>query len=139
MPVEIAKQRSQASVEASGAIRILRSAYQAEGLVRGLYRGFGTTISRELPFSIIQFPLWEYFKLHWFSTTGLPLTPAAVAACGALAGAIAAASTTPLDVVKTRVMLTEHQRCSTQHDLERSRPHIRGILKEIYRERGFRG
>lgn len=106
--------------------------------MRGLYRGFGTTIFREVPFSIIQFPLWEYLKLHWSGLTGLPLSPAAVAACGALAGAFAAALTTPLDVVKTRVMLAEHS-SSTAQQLSRRRTRIHDILTEIYRERGSRG
>ena len=32
--------------------------------VRGLYRGYFTTISREIPFSFIQYPVWEYFKVR---------------------------------------------------------------------------
>ncbi len=32
----------------------------------GLYRGYFATISREIPFSIIQFPLWEFFKVISF-------------------------------------------------------------------------
>lgn len=141
VPVEIAKQRSQASLEPSlGAIRILRSAYQAEGLVHGLYRGFGTTIFREIPFSIIQFPLWEYFKLHWSNTTGFSLSSAAVAVCGAVAGAIAAGITTPLDVIKTRVMLAEHHLSShTFPNSNYKRIEITQILTEIYRERGLQG
>ena len=36
---------------------------------------------------------------------GRNVTPAESAACGSISGAIAAAATTPLDVVKTRLML----------------------------------
>ena len=31
--------------------------------VIGLYRGFLVTLSRELPFALLQFPLWEYLKV----------------------------------------------------------------------------
>lgn len=30
---------------------------------RGFYRGYFTTVMREIPFSFIQYPLWEYFKV----------------------------------------------------------------------------
>lgn len=71
----------------------------------GLYRGFGITLIREIPFSIIQFPLYEQFKVTWSERQGLPVNPVQAAACGSFAGAIAAGLTTPLDVVKTRLML----------------------------------
>lgn len=92
VPVEIAKQRRQVAstkYQHIGATRILIQAYQTEGVFRGLYRGFGATVLREIPFAFIQYPLWEYFKLHWTDVTQLPLTFLSVAACGAAAGGIA--------------------------------------------------
>lgn len=92
VPVEIAKQRRQVQSirhKHISATNILVNAYQTEGVFRGLYRGFGATIFREIPFSFIQYPLWEYLKLHWTSFTNLPLTFVSVAVCGAFAGGIA--------------------------------------------------
>lgn len=92
VPVEIAKQRRQVQstqYQNISATKILVQAYQTEGIFRGLYRGFGATILREIPFAFIQYPLWEYFKLNWTSVTELPLTFLSVAACGAVAGGIA--------------------------------------------------
>lgn len=91
VPVEIAKQRRQVktSLYKSTATGILMEAYRTEGIKRGIYRGFGATILREIPFSFIQYPLWEYLKLHWTEFTGLPLTFVSVAMCGAIAGGIA--------------------------------------------------
>jgi solute carrier family 25 S-adenosylmethionine transporter 26 len=131
VPVEIAKQRRQILTlkPNTSAFQILYSAYKTEGIARGLYRGYGTTILREVPFSFIQFPLWEYFKLHWTDVTGTSLTPISVALCGAIAGGISAALTTPLDVLKTRVMLAE---AGTNRSLSR-------IFRSIYRERGLPG
>jgi solute carrier family 25 S-adenosylmethionine transporter 26 len=71
----------------------------------GLYRGYGITLFREIPFAVIQFPLYEKFKVWWGDQQGTPVSPWQAAACGSFSGAIAAAVTTPLDVLKTRLML----------------------------------
>ncbi|XP_055323478.1 S-adenosylmethionine mitochondrial carrier protein homolog [Sitodiplosis mosellana] len=134
VPVEIAKQRRQVQstqYRHVSASKILVQAYQTEGIFRGLYRGFGATILREIPFSFIQYPLWEYLKLHWTSVTHLPLTFVSVAVCGAIAGGIAAGVTTPLDVVKTRIML------ATRNGEKRKGVH--SILHGIYKENGIKG
>lgn len=92
VPVEIAKQRRQiqgSRYSNSSATKILLNAYKTEGIRRGLYRGFGATIFREIPFSFIQYPLWEYLKLHWTEFTDLKLTFVSVAICGAIAGGMA--------------------------------------------------
>lgn len=75
-------------------------------LTHGLYRGFGMTLFREIPFAMIQFPLYEQFKLSWQDVQhGTPVSPFQAAACGSLSGAIAGAITTPLDVLKTRTQV----------------------------------
>ena len=132
VPVEIAKQRRQALLVKSGvsSLEVLYQAFKQEGLFGGVYRGFGTTILREVPFSFIQFPLWEYLKLHFEPSTGLPLTPVSVAVCGAISGGIAACVTTPLDVIKTRIMLAEAGSKNVT---------IPKIVKSVYREKGVKG
>lgn len=131
VPVEIVKQRKQAMLVKKGttSFQILYQAFKGEGIRKGIYRGFGITIMREVPFSFIQFPLWEYLKTQWEPTTGLSLNPAFVALCGAISGGIAAGLTTPLDVLKTRIMLAESaQKVS-----------IFRIFKNIYRDNGIKG
>eukprot|EP00978_Attheya_sp_CCMP212_P041615 scaffold240658_cov55-Attheya_sp.AAC.1 len=73
----------------------------------GLYRGYGITLMREVPFALIQFPIYERLKVEWSVQRkgGQPTSPIEGAACGSVGGAIAAACTTPLDVMKTRLML----------------------------------
>jgi solute carrier family 25 S-adenosylmethionine transporter 26 len=71
----------------------------------GLYRGYGITLMREIPFAMIQFPLYEGGKVWWSELQGSPVNPVQAAACGSASGGFAAAITTPLDVVKTRLML----------------------------------
>jgi solute carrier family 25 S-adenosylmethionine transporter 26 len=62
-PTEIVKQRMQ-----TGMYKSIGEAFvgirSAEGLV-GFYRGYWSLIAREIPFSFIQFPLWEGLKVRW--------------------------------------------------------------------------
>lgn len=108
VPAEVIKQRAQASQHASSlsALRAILANTSGEGVFRGLYRGWSTTIMREIPFTIIQFPLYEYLKSVRAKQQGLPeVAPIEGAICGSFAGGVAAALTTPLDVIKTRLML----------------------------------
>jgi solute carrier family 25 S-adenosylmethionine transporter 26 len=88
----------------------------ASHIFGGLYRGYGITLMREVPFAFIQFPLYERFKLYWSNYLNseqnkhlnheeIQLSSAQAAICGSVSGGIAAAATTPLDVIKTRLMI----------------------------------
>ena len=108
VPVEVVKQRRQAGVLCSS-LAVAKKALKRDGLP-GLYRGGLATLAREVPFSLIQFPLWELFKAEVVKHEGRCTTPTESALCGALGGIVAAAMTTPLDVVKTRMMLNTDSR-----------------------------
>merc|ERR1712039_1013448 len=77
---------------------------KGEGM-KGFYTGYGSTICRGIPFSLIQFPLWEYLKRELERLRGQPASPWDAACCGSVAGSVSGILTTPLDVAKTRVML----------------------------------
>ncbi|CAN3372737.1 succinate/fumarate mitochondrial transporter [Diutina rugosa] len=121
VPAEVIKQRTQAGFTGATGKNTSWSNFlylvqnkSGEGVVRGLYRGWNTTIMREIPFTMIQFPLYEYLKREWqtrLHASGIdqPLSLARGAICGSVAGAVAAAATTPLDVIKTRIMLAPSQ------------------------------
>lgn len=64
------------------------------------------TVFREIPFTCIQFPLYEFFKNQWSLHKKRQTKPWEAALFGSVAGSIAAALTTPLDVLKTRIMLS---------------------------------
>lgn len=49
--------------------------------------------------------MYEFFKIRLGGTLGRPVDPHEAAVCGSVAGGIAACATTPLDVLKTRIML----------------------------------
>lgn len=62
VPIEIVKQKRQVSEVQYRAIDILMHAYKSDGFINGIYRGYGITIMRDIPFSMIQYPLWEFLK-----------------------------------------------------------------------------
>lgn len=114
VPAEVIKQRTQAGILGVGSKATSWSNFlylfqnkSGEGVIKGLYRGWNTTILREIPFTIIQFPLYEWLKKKWSAYEGDKLSLLKGATCGSIAGGIAAALTTPLDVVKTRIMLNK--------------------------------
>lgn len=128
VPVEVVKQRTQASHDASS-WRTFRNVLNVEGS-RGFYRGYWTTVAREIPFSFIQFPLWEFLKSMFSNPDSLLTWQAAV--CGAVAGGIAGGLTTPLDVAKTRIILAER----TSH---LAAGNMYAALKTVWHEKGLPG
>lgn len=131
VPTEVVKQRAQAGRHDGSSLSSLRHILSraATGGLRGvwleLYRGWGITVFREVPFTVIQFPLWEALKAFGrdrrertgrglfgdLRTQGVDEVGAAESAVyGSLAGAVAAGVTTPLDVLKTRIMLSTERR-----------------------------
>lgn len=104
VPTENVKQKMQAGLfQDTGST--LRSIISRQGYA-GFYTGYASTVAREVPFSMIQFPLWEAAKAEIGRRRGDgTVRPWESAAAGSASGAFAAALTTPLDVVKTRLML----------------------------------
>lgn len=99
----------------------------------GFYRGYFTTVLREIPFSFIQYPLWEFLKRKTCElrkcqtiSTGDSLI------CGAVAGAFAGLSTTPFDVAKTRIILAEKSD-------QASKGNLFYVWKEVYSKNGLKG
>ncbi|KAG2233285.1 hypothetical protein INT48_001597 [Thamnidium elegans] len=86
VPTEVIKQRMQIR-QFNTTFSAVSSVLRTEGLL-GFYRGFLSTVAREIPFtcSVVE--------------------PYEAALIGSLAGGIGAAITTPLDVCKTRIMLS---------------------------------
>ena len=115
VPTEVVKQRAQA-VQAPSSLAALRSILDLRrsvgfvGLWREMYRGWNITLMREVPFTMIQFPLWEGMK-EWRKTTRREpgISAGESGFFGSVAGAVAAGVTTPLDVLKTRMMLARER------------------------------
>ncbi|TPX07800.1 uncharacterized protein E0L32_010487 [Thyridium curvatum] len=143
VPTEVVKQRAQAGQFPSSAAALTsilqsRHALGLAGMFRELYRGWGITVVREVPFTVIQFPLWEGLKAwgrrrrrqqqgpHGQKGGGGDVGAAESALYGSVSGGVAAGLTTPLDVLKTRVMLSAEKRSAAS------------VVRDILREHGVR-
>lgn len=92
--------------------------------VRGLFTGFLPTVLEDVPDMAVKFAVYEMMRnLHSRLNGGRPANVAEDLVMGGVAGAAAAAATTPLDVVKTVMM------CSAS-----SRPTIVSAAAGIMRE-----
>ncbi|CCD25792.2 Pet8p NDAI_0G00160 [Naumovozyma dairenensis CBS 421] len=130
VPAEVIKQRTQVHKTNSSlqTLKIILRNENGDGIRKNLYRGWSTTIMREIPFTCIQFPLYEFLKKKWKEADASdgPLNPVKGAISGSIAGGVAAATTTPLDFLKTRLMLNKT-----------SIP-VRHLVQNIYRDEGFK-
>ncbi|XP_062160004.1 S-adenosylmethionine carrier 1, chloroplastic/mitochondrial-like isoform X2 [Alnus glutinosa] len=103
VPTEVVKQRMQTGQFASApdAVRLIVA---KEGF-KGLYVGYGSFLLRDLPFDAMQFCIYEQLRIGYRLAARRELNDPENAIIGAFAGAITGAVTTPLDVIKTRLMV----------------------------------
>lgn len=103
VPTEVVKQRMQTGQFASApdAVRLIIA---KEGF-KGLYAGYSSFLLRDLPFDAIQFCIYEQLRIGYKIAARRELNDPENAVIGAFAGAITGAITTPLDVLKTRLMV----------------------------------
>ncbi|KAI4325877.1 hypothetical protein MLD38_031241 [Melastoma candidum] len=103
VPTEVVKQRMQTGQfrSAPDAVRLIVA---KEGF-KGLYAGYGSFLLRDLPFDAIQFCIYEQLRIGYKIAARRELNDPENAVIGAFAGALTGAITTPLDVIKTRLMV----------------------------------
>ncbi|KAJ8251991.1 hypothetical protein COCON_G00213030 [Conger conger] len=89
-------------VKSPTAMQLTRDLLKSKGIA-GLYKGLGATLLRDVPFSIIYFPLFA--NLNNLGRRGAEGTaPFYVSfASGCIAGSTAAVAVNPVDVIKTRL------------------------------------
>ncbi|CAI0428647.1 unnamed protein product [Linum tenue] len=103
VPTEVVKTRMQMG-QFSSAPNAVRLIVSKEGF-KGLYAGYGSFLLRDLPFDAIQFCIYEQLRIGYKIAAQRDLNDAENAVIGAFAGAVTGAVTTPLDVIKTRLMI----------------------------------
>ncbi|KAF1944446.1 mitochondrial carrier protein-like protein [Clathrospora elynae] len=113
-PAEVIKQNAQMVSSASSSPNAtLQTLAKFRSNPLALWRGYTALAGRNLPFTAMQFPMFERLKLGIREyrdrkglTTGTIVESGWITALSAgSAGAVAAVITTPIDVVKTRIML----------------------------------
>ena len=94
--------------------------------VKGLYIGLKPTLARDILFSAIQLPIFEWIREELTKKGINPVFSATIG--GMTAACIAGFISCPLDVIKTRLMTQEMQREGPKQ-----------IIQEIYKDFGLKG
>ncbi|TFY75031.1 hypothetical protein EWM64_g8981 [Hericium alpestre] len=132
-PFDVIKQRMQVhESEFRSMFTCAKTVFRNEGL-SAFYVSYPTTLAMSVPFTAAQFTVYEQIKTI-MNPTG-EYSPGSHMIAGGVAGAVAAAITTPLDVAKT---LLQTRGTSTDREIR----HCRGMLhafKIIWQRDGFRG
>ncbi|KAI1651628.1 mitochondrial carrier [Daldinia loculata] len=172
-PSEVIKQNAQMLQQKSGSSRrsaslqaLKQLTVSGTGVGRKLLSGYTALVARNLPFTAIQFPIFEYLRARIWgqrsragqSNAGfgagekqtLLETGVITGTSAGLAGSLAAIVTTPMDVVKTRMMLAAgssqdvdqgvHDRTHTSQGATRYK--VRGglaVAREVVSETGISG
>jgi len=131
-PMEFFKIYGQKASSSSGKSReslgtVVKTLLKTKG-PQGLYQGWSATIIRDLPFSMIYFPLYANISKQKVCGQGKSFWGNLLA--GYLAGAISGFAVTPLDMVKTR------QQSAALKNVEsgKSKPPWAKVLKEVWKE-----
>jgi len=103
VPQERIKQPIQADMY-PGTIAAIQGNLKAGGL-KAFYTGFTATILRDIPWNTLSFFLFNIFKNSYETIMNSAPSQRDTMAIGATGGALAAVIMTPIDVVKTRLML----------------------------------
>lgn len=158
-PAEVIKQNAQMLNDAQGSqrgngtastsMRALRQlSADGSGVAwRRLFTGYTALVARNLPFTALQFPIFEHIRARlWRSRGGrggLLETGLIAGGSAASAGAAAAFITTPSDVVKTRMMLSAGNDSGSGSNSKsaglKSRKGSWAVAREVYTDRGVRG
>lgn len=109
-----------------------RSVFKSEGL-SAFYVSYPTTLMMTVPFTAVQFSVYEYVKRVLNPKN--EYSPLSHMTAGGLAGAVAAGVTTPLDVAKT---LLQTRGTSQDADIRNARG-IVDAVKIIFRRDGLKG
>ncbi|KAK9096392.1 hypothetical protein Sjap_021889 [Stephania japonica] len=137
VPKELITQRMQAGA-VGRSWEVLVRIIEKDGIL-GLYAGYSATLLRNLPAGVLSYSSFEYLKSAVLRSTGKAnLEPFQSVICGALAGAISASLTTPLDVIKTRLMTQVHGEAKVRVSSS-VYGGVSETVKQILREEGWVG
>ncbi|XP_054463080.1 probable mitochondrial glutathione transporter SLC25A39 isoform X2 [Anoplopoma fimbria] len=138
-PLELVRTKMQSRRLSYSEMRVcIRSAVAQDGLL-SLWRGWGPTVFRDVPFSALYWFNYELVKAQLCQRTQTTQANFSISfTAGAVSGAIAAILTLPFDVVKTRSQTQLGEIDTLGASLKRPTS-IWNIMKEISTEKGYRG
>ena len=132
-PFDVVKQRMQVHGSTHASIAdCARTVYRTEGF-SAFYISYPTTLAMTIPFTAIQFAAYD--SLSKVLNPKKKYDPLSHCVAGGLAGAVGAAITTPLDVIKTLLQTRGTSREATIRECKG----LREAAKIIYQREGAKG
>jgi solute carrier family 25 protein 39/40 len=134
-PLELVRTKMQSQKQPLSQVwAALANTVRTEGVL-GLWKGYAATLYRDVPFSGIYWPCYEFFKGqlltedHQFGATFIS---------GAIAGTVASTATLPMDVIKTRRQVELGEK-DIMHIKPGRAASTMSIAREIFADRGVAG
>ncbi|KAH8312473.1 hypothetical protein KR044_010966, partial [Drosophila immigrans] len=139
-PIELVRTKMQSQrLSNAQVVKFVQNIIALQGIT-GLWRGLPPTILRDVPFSGIYWPIYEYLKIRFSSNAVQPSFGLSFLA-GVVAGSVAALVTCPFDVVKTHEQIEFAERViftdSPSKELNKQSTFSR--MSSIYHVHGLRG
>ncbi|KAG7247665.1 hypothetical protein CRUP_012986 [Coryphaenoides rupestris] len=138
-PLELVRTKMQSRKLTYAELTVCIRSSVARGGWLSLWKGWGPTVLRDVPFSALYWFNYELVKARLHEQQQQHLTNFSISfAAGAISGSVAAILTLPFDVVKTRrqIQLGEMETLGVPLARTSSTWHI---LKDIWTESGHRG
>ena len=144
-PLELVRTKMQSRSSSHGIVSAIRADVAEQGGVRGLWRGLGPTLWRDVPFSAMYWGGYEMAKTAFaplfLEADGSGSTAqhfALAFLCGSLSGSASALVTTPFDVVKTKRQAALYGLGAAEGEAPPS-TRTWSILRSIYAREGAAG
>ncbi|KAI1315541.1 hypothetical protein EDD11_000669 [Mortierella claussenii] len=128
---------------------VFRAVLREEG-VRGLFRGFWSTTARDCPFMVILFTTYENFKAYHTrnmvtqitsdpnyiasSPVEVKIPPMTSTLFGGISGFLAGYFTTPMDVIRTRIMTFKKTAAGSGSSMATQEITMTNISRDMYRQ-----
>ena len=123
-PLELIRTKMQSQKMAFIDVRkALGITIRSEGTI-GLWKGVSASLMRDVPFSAIYWPCYEYLRPSEYNFSQ-------ICVAGAVAGSIASAVTNPMDVIKTRIQIELGEKGVRMKNSE--------VVQEIIQSHGIKG
>ncbi|XP_065134616.1 mitochondrial glutathione transporter SLC25A39 isoform X1 [Paramisgurnus dabryanus] len=139
-PLELVRTKMQSRrLPYSELVVCIRSAVAQDGCL-SLWRGWGPTVLRDVPFSALYWFNYELVKAQLCEKYRAPQTSFAISfTAGAISGTIAAILTLPFDVVKTRRQIQLGELEAREGVSVKKPSSTWNIMKNIWTDMGYRG
>ena len=138
-PLELVrtKLQSRENYRYSELFPIMRNAVKQEGIL-SLWRGLSPMLLRDVPFSMVYWLGFEQLKVMLLSRMEYSAMVPFLA--GSISGAVAAALTTPLDVVKTHMQVELGETMATSEKTVSLGTGTMGqVMQKVIQQHGYRG